>query len=160
MGVNENLSNALGIEHSPATEVVPETKTEILPREDHLPIVVEEVESNPDHTLPVDAAEDYRLARDVLRKLIKKGSDAIDDVHRLADQQESSRGYEVLATMLKTVAETTKDLYDLQKKTKELSGYDTKKDRLDETNITVDKAVFVGTTADLLKQIKGKKEEE
>jgi hypothetical protein len=54
---------------------------------------------------------------------------------------------------MKTVAETTKDLFDLQKRKKDLAGGNEKK--LDETAITIDKAVFVGTTAELLKKVKG-----
>ena len=72
----------------------------------------------------------------------------------LAKESESPRAYEVLATMMRTVADTTKDLYDLQKKTKELSGQ-----KKDDPTVNVDKAIFVGTTADLLKQIKEKKDE-
>jgi hypothetical protein len=56
---------------------------------------------------------------------------------------------------MKTIADITKDLYDLQKKNQDLRG--TKKE--DKTNVTVEKAVFVGTTADLLKQMKEKKNE-
>ena len=60
-----------------------------------------------------------------------------------------------MATLMKTVADTTKDLFDLQKKTKDLKGGDDNK-KLDETNVTIDKAVFVGTTAELLHQLKNR----
>jgi hypothetical protein len=58
---------------------------------------------------------------------------------------------------MKTVSDATKDLYDLQKKTKELKKMDGVEKPAD--NITVEKAVFVGSTADLLKKIKEKKDE-
>jgi hypothetical protein len=132
----KTLSDALGIEHE--MEVIPPVKKQE---------VISAIEDQPDRE------EDYKLARKTFRGLINQGNDAIDGITELAKQSESPRAYEVLATLMKTVAETTKDLYDLQKKTKELLSNSNDK-KLDETNITVDKAVFVGTTAELLKQIK------
>ena len=155
MGINESLSNTLNIDHVSANV---SSKEIINVEEKDLTKIPKEETAIPTEGLGNDAAEDYQLSRNVLRNLIQKGNAAIEDVHRLADQQESARGYEVLSTLIKTVAETTKDLYDIQKKTKDLKGYD-KKDKLDETNITVDRAVFVGTTAELLKQIKEKRSE-
>jgi hypothetical protein len=79
----------------------------------------------------------------------------MENLTDLAKESESPRAYEVLATMMRTIADTTKDLYDLQKKTKDLKGENKK----DQPNVTVEKAVFVGTTADLLRQVKEKKDE-
>ena len=134
--VNQSLSNALGIAFEPA-------KQEIL-----LPEVVEEKSTD----LP-DQAEDYRLARKTFRSLIDKGNSAIEDLTDLARQSESPRAYEVLATLMKTVGDTTKDLYDLQKKTKDLMKEDKSRPQ-DEQRINVEKAVFVGSTAELLKKVK------
>ena len=134
--VNQSLSNALGIAFEPA-------KQEILP-----PEIVEEKSTD----LP-DQAEDYRLARKTFRSLIDKGNSAIEDLTDLARQSESPRAYEVLATLMKTVGDTTKDLYDLQKKTKDLMKEDKSRPQ-DEQRINVEKAVFVGSTAELLKKIK------
>lgn len=133
---NESLSQALGIEAI-------ENKVEILP-----PVVVEEKSTD----LP-DQAEDYRLARKTFRSLIDKGNSAIEDLTDLARQSESPRAYEVLATLMKTVGDTTKDLYDLQKKTKDLMKEDKSRPQ-DEQRINVEKAVFVGSTAELLKKVK------
>jgi hypothetical protein len=134
--VNQSLSNALGIAFEPA-------KQEILP-----PEIVEEKSTD----LP-DQAEDYRLARKTFRSLIDKGNSAIEDLTDLARQSESPRAYEVLATLMKTVGDTTKDLYDLQKKTKDLMKEDKSRPQ-DEQRINVEKAVFVGSTAELLKKVK------
>jgi hypothetical protein len=102
-----------------------------------------------------DADADYNLSRRTFRSLIEKGNAAMENLTDLAKESESPRAYEVLATTMKTIADITKDLYDLQKKNKDLHG--TKKD--EKPNVTVEKAVFVGTTADLLKQMKEKKNE-
>ena len=129
----KTLSDELGIEHNlpevrkPVAEIVP-------------------VETSAGQ----DQDEDYKLSRKTFRGLINKGSQAIEDMTDLARESESPRAYEVLATLIKTVSDTTKDLYDLQKKTKDLKEDDKK----DEPMINVEKAVFVGNPAEMLKRIK------
>ena len=139
MKTSESLSKALGIEHE--VEILPPLKQEVA--------VIEE----PAAVGSVDLQEDYTLARSTFRQLINRGNDAIEGISDLAKESESPRAYEVMATLMRTVADTTKDLYDLQKKTKDLLTNNGSK-KLDETNITVDKAVFVGTTAELLRKVK------
>jgi len=146
MGIENNLSKALDIDH-----VVPkeEPKQEIVTYE-------------PINTGLTDQEEDYLLARKVLRNLIEKGTDAIDEISTIARQNESARGFEVVSTLIKTVGDTTKDLYNLQKMTKDLKGPDPSADpRVKNTeSINVEQAVFVGSAAELLSAIKKKKEED
>ena len=136
--MDKNLSDALGIEHT--KEIVPQASTE----------VVEYIEQ-PEMS---DQEADYRLARSVLRNLIVKGNEAIDEISEIAKQNESARGYEVVSTLIKTVADTTKDLYNVQKMTKDLKGpdpdSDPRKKTSDAGNINVEQAVFVGSAAELL----------
>ena len=140
--VDKALAKSLGIEVKKTDiEIIqPERKTEIVEAQQDLP----------------DLEADYQLSRHTFRELIRKGNLAMEDMTSLARESESPRAYEVLATMMKTIADTTKDLYDLQKKTKEL-----KQDKASPTdgNITVEKAVFVGSPADIIDQIKAKKNE-
>ena len=131
---SESLSEALGIEN----------KVEILPPEEKTELVSVD--------LP-DQETDYQLSRNTFRELIRKGNVAIDDMQELARQSEHPRTYEVFATMIKTIADVTKDLYDLQKKTKDLKEIRGKPTQ-PEGAVSVEKAVFIGTTADLLKQVK------
>ena len=144
MGVEKNLSDALGIDH----ETPAATKQEIMP-----------YEPPQAHS---DAEEDYLLARKVLRNLIEKGNNAIEEISQIARQQESARGFEVVSTLIKTVGETTKDLYNLQKMTKDLKGPDPESDprKKNTESINVEQAVFVGSAAELLSAIKKKKEED
>lgn len=135
MKIHETLSDALGIEH----EV--------------LPAVVQPVVQEPIMENQVDQEEDYRLARKTFRQLINKGNDAIEGISDLAKESESPRAYEVMATLMKTVADTTKDLYALQKMTKDLKAEDKARPQ-EEQRINVEKAVFVGSTAELLRQVK------
>jgi hypothetical protein len=140
--MSEKLASALGIEN--AVTIVEEPKQEIVVP----PVKIPSEE---------DQKEDYTLARNTFRDIIRKGNQAIDGINTLAQQSESPRAYEVMATLMKTVAETTKDLYDLQKKTKDLKSDDKMRPQ-EEQRINVEKAVFVGSPSELLKQIKEKKD--
>jgi hypothetical protein len=141
MKSNDALSEALGIEN--AVEIIPPQKKE------------QEIIVNTPHE-DNDAEADYNLSRRTFRDLINKGNQAMESLTDLAKESESPRAYEVLATMMKTIADTTKDLYDLQKKTKDLKG----EKKAEGPSVTVEKAVFVGTTAELLKQMKQEKSSE
>lgn len=138
--LNKALSETFGIEYIPDTSlpvVIKEAKKEVL----------EEVIALSD-----DTTSDYELARKTLRDLIKKGNAAIDDIHEVAKADETARSYEVLGGLIKTVAETTSDLYDIHKKTKELKDMDYR--RRGSSDVNIDKAVFVGTTSELLDKLK------
>ena len=140
---HDALSEALGIENNKQLEVIENS--------DNTPVVLET------EKVPGDIEQDYALSRRTFRDLIDKGNSAIEGITDLAKESESPRAYEVLATLIKTVADTTKDLYDLQKKTKDLK---TEEKKVAEASVTnIDKAVFVGSTSDLLKQIKDKENE-
>lgn len=138
---HDALSEALGIEND--VEIIPPQKKE------------QEIIVNTPHE-DNDAEADYNLSRRTFRDLINKGNQAVESLTDLAKESESPRAYEVLATMMKTIADTTKDLYDLQKKTKDLRG----ENKREETTVNVEKAVFVGSPSDLLKKIKEEKSSE
>jgi hypothetical protein len=96
----------------------------------------------------VDSDTDY--ARKNIRNLIDKGNVAVDNLLQVSKESEHPRAYEVVAGLMKTMADLNKDLLELQKRRKDL------KPQLENTggNITVEKAVFIGSTAELLKQIR------
>jgi Terminase DNA packaging enzyme len=145
MGVEKNLSDALGIEHLPV--VKDETPSEVITYDE--PSVNE------------DGDEDYRLVRNTLRNLIEKGNDALEDISTIARQNESARGFEVVANLIKTVGETSKDLYNLQKMKRDLKDPDPATDprKKSADSINVEQAVFVGSAAELLSAIKKQKED-
>jgi hypothetical protein len=151
MGVEKNLSDALGIEYVPAKEV------EVITGEVGKEIVT--YDPSPDLT---DEDEDYILVRKTLRNLIVKGNDAIEEIAAIARQNESARGFEVVSNLIKTVGETSKDLYALQKTKKDLKDPNPDSDprkKNAESNINVEQAVFVGSAAELLSAIKKQKED-
>lgn len=91
---------------------------------------------------------DYEFVRDNMKELIAKGSSALEDLLFLAKQSENPRTYEVLSTLLKTIGEQNKDLIDIQAKIKGKKKDDTP------SNMSIQKALFVGSTAELLKGLK------
>ena len=97
---------------------------------------------------------DYEYARNNLYDIIDKGTSALEDMVDIARQSESPRAFEVVTNLIKTLAETNKDLLELAKKQKEL---DKKEDSGDPR--TVNNNLFVGSSAELLKMIKDKSNE-
>ena len=95
-----------------------------------------------------DVSADYKYSRENFYNLVERGQDAIDGILELAKESEHPRTYEVAGQLLKTNADNAEKLVNLQttkKKVKESSG---------PKNVT--NALFVGSTAELQKLIKGK----
>ena len=97
----------------------------------------------------VDIEKDYEYTRANLYSLIEKGQEAINGIMELAGEGGSPRAYEVAGQLIKSVADTTDKLADLQKKIKDLEE-DGKKSTGNVTN----NAVFVGSTSELQKMLK------
>jgi hypothetical protein len=68
----------------------------------------------------------------------------------LAGEGGSPRAYEVAGQLIKSVADTTDKLIDLQKKLKDVEDESIKTTN----NVTNNNAVFVGSTTDLQKMLK------
>ena len=94
--------------------------------------------------------DDYEYARKNLRSLIDNGKDVMENLSFLAKEGESPRTYEVLGQLIKTLAERNKDLLDIAKKKKDIQ-----QEKGGEQPTHVTNALFVGSTAELQKLIKG-----
>jgi len=113
------------------------------------------VESKPMKPVPPkeerdDIKKDYEYTRANLYSLIEKGQEAINGIMELAGESASPRAYEVAGQLIKSVADTTDKLADLQKKVKDLEEDNTKKGPNNVTN----NALFVGSTSELSKLLK------
>ena len=97
-----------------------------------------------------DIEKDYEYQRDNFYNLVEKGSAAIDGILELAKESEHPRTYEVAGNLIKQVAEVTEKLGDLQEKMRRLKEVPNTAPK----NVT--NALFVGSTAELQKMIKGK----
>ena len=127
----EDLDKALNIE-SNIIEVKPSTS--------HIDIIPKQVD---------DIQKDYEYTRVNLYSLIEKGQEAINGIMELAGEGGSPRAYEVAGQLIKSVADTTDKLIDLQKKLKDVQENNTKI-----SNNVTNNAVFVGSTSELSKLLK------
>lgn len=126
--LNEKLSEALNIE-----SIELETTTEIVEVKDSV-------------------EDDAEFARQNIRSLIAKGNDAASHIVEIAKQSEHPRAFEVAAGMLKNLADMNKDLLEIQKRKQDLQPK-----QITQQNINVDKAVFIGSTSELIKQLRNEK---
>ena len=99
-----------------------------------------------------DVDADYKYQRDNFYNLIEKGQNAIEGILNVAKESDHPRGYEVAGNLIKQVAEVTEKLGDLQEKMKKLKEVPNSAPK----NVT--NALFVGSTAELQKMLKGKTE--
>lgn len=117
---------------------------------DYIPAVKEENKSVTIHEPDGSVANpDADYSRSNYYNLIERGNEALDGILEVAKESQHPRAYEVAANMIKNLSDVTEKLMILQKQQRELQPKDAAP-----TNINVDKAVFVGSTADLLKKLK------
>ena len=127
----ESIDNALNISDA---EIVP-SKKPVLKKEEV--VKVNEID------------KDYDYTRGNLYSLIEKGQEAINGIMEVAGERASPRAYEVAGQLIKSDADTTDKLLDLQKKVK-----DVKEENGSTTNNVTNNALFVGSTSDLSKILK------
>jgi heterodisulfide reductase subunit C len=96
-----------------------------------------------------DLEKDYQESRKTLKTLITKGNDAIDHLLGIATETEHPRAFEVVATLIKNTAEANEKLLMMQKTMRELKNIKSR-----DSNLNVDKAIFVGSTSELSKLVK------
>ena len=125
------LDNVLGI-----TDVVETTTSEVT-----LPQV-----KKPDE----ESDNDYKYQRENFYRLVERGQDAIDGILELAKESEHPRSYEVAGQLIKNVADVTEKLGELQLKMQKLKEVPNNAPK----NVT--NALFVGSTSELQKMLKGK----
>ena len=96
-----------------------------------------------------DVTKDYDYTRANLYSLIEKGQETLNGIMELAGESASPRAYEVAGQLIKSVADTTDKLMDLQKKVK-----DVEEEKSKTTNNVTNNALFVGSTSELSKILK------
>jgi hypothetical protein len=99
-----------------------------------------------------DIETDFNIARTNINSLLQKGNTAVDNLLNVAKETEHPRAYEVAANLIKTLADLNKDLLDIQKKRKELNNNQPTSEKT-----VIDKAVFIGSTAEMVKLIRSSK---
>ena len=128
--LNENLSDLFDVE-----------PIQIVEQKSTVPMVI-------DHDDPV--VSDAQFARENIRELISKGNSAIDQLLLVARDTEHPRAYEVAAGLIKNLGDLNKDLLEIQKRKRDLAP----KESTQSNGLSIDKAVFVGSTTELVKFLK------
>ena len=126
----ESIDKALNISEP---DVVPVKKES--PKKDNI-VKINEIE------------KDYEYTRANLYSIIEKGQEAINGIMEVAGESASPRAYEVAGQLIKSVADTTDKLMDLQKKLRDVNEDSPK------TNNVTNNALFVGSTSELSKMLK------
>ena len=112
-------------------------------------IIKEQKRKNQIQKLTDDVSKDYDYTRGNLYSLIEKGQEAINGIMEVAGETASPRAYEVAGQLIKSVADSTDKLMDLQKKVKEIE-----EDNPKTQNTVTNNALFVGSTSELSKMLK------
>ena len=119
------------------------------PVQEILPDVVEErTKFGTPARLEDDLDQDYEESRKTIKELVNKGNQAIDHLLAIASESEHPRAFEVVATLIKNTADANEKLMTMQKAVRDMKNIKQKSD------VTVDKAIFIGSTSELSKLIK------
>ena len=101
--------------------------------------------------LKSDLVDAYEQSKDNLQELIDNGKEAMEELLAIAKEGQHPRAYEVYGTLLKNMVDANKELLSIQKQMRDMDG------KKNEGGTKIDKAaIFVGSTAELSKLIKGK----
>jgi len=118
------------------------TALEVLPPEEDNNVSVDTVERH------VHQDQDYDYVRNNLQDIIESGGEALNGILELAKESDHPRAWEVVGQIMRQLAETNKDLIELQKDMKKI------KDEESVKKVTQN-AIFMGSTADLQKFLRG-----
>ena len=130
----EKINELLGIADKAVASTKTQTATVI-----HRPQTKEEDE------------DDCKYSRENLYHIIERGQDALSGILQVAQETDHPRAYEVAGQLLKTNAENTEKLVNLQTTKKKL------KEAAQPQRVTNNNSLFVGSTQELQQLIKNKK---
>ena len=134
--LNKNLADIFDI--SP----IPEERKEKLP--------TVSVKYN-DSDLKQDLTDAYQQSKENLQGIIDQGKEAMEDILEIAKAGQHPRAFEVYGTLLKNMVDANKELLNIQKQMRDMD-----EDKKKQSGTTIDKAIFVGSTNELNKLLKGK----
>jgi len=95
---------------------------------------------------------DFQYARENLYDIIEKGRDAMEELLEIAKAEESPRAFEVFGQLLKNMTDTQEKLLELHRKKQIIENDGERQEVTKAQNVT--NALFVGSTAELLKLVK------
>jgi|14_taG_2_1085336.scaffolds.fasta_scaffold01843_9 hypothetical protein len=168
---HDPLSDALGVDNK---IVVPEEKTAVVKRKtlpepqlfNDAPVdnnnTSEEITIVPEEESIRDAKKDYAMVRGRLHQLAETGQEALEGILQVAQESEHPRAYEVVAQLIKTLADNSKQLMELHHDTQDLEdkknakrdkGKKTEEASTENSSNVTNNSIFVGSTAELQKML-------
>ena len=101
--------------------------------------------------------KDFEVVRTNLYDIISKGQQAIEGILHVASEGDSPRAYEVVSQLIKSVSDANKDLLQLHKELKQIKQESNSGNQ--SAGTITNQSIFVGSTTDLQKLLKGKVQE-
>lgn len=95
-----------------------------------------------------ELTDDFNLARNSLRSALTNATDLIEDSIQLAKELDKPSAYDAAANLFRTISDLSKDLIEIHNKRAVRKGQIVPENGGD--NTTVNNAMFVGTTSDLM----------
>lgn len=129
---DDKLANALGITPMPPTITVPAKRRD------------------------VDSDEQFSEVQANIRNAADVGEMALQELAQIASASQHPRAFEVVSTMIGQIVSANKQLLEIEKLKLEIEKE--KNGGQPEEAKVVNNNLFVGSTAELLEQLKGKKE--
>lgn len=111
------------------------------------PIVAEEESENAVEEI------DFDYVRSNQFEIIEAGKEALNGALELAKMSENARSYEVVGTLMKSLADINKQLLEVHELKKKIKTEKSKEESAQTVNNTQNNIIFQGSTADLLKQL-------
>jgi hypothetical protein len=125
-------------------DISPKTELPVVPKKE-TPVAIS------DSNLEEDLTDAYEQTKTNLQDLIDQGKEAMEEILQIAKAGQHPRAFEVYGTLLKNVVDANKELLIVQKQMREMN-----KQNQPSGATHIDKAIFVGSTSELNKLIKGK----
>ena len=136
--LNKNLSEVFDI------EPLKETKEKKLP-------VLQQTYNDTD--MKQDLTDAYQQSKENLQGIIDQGKEAMEEILNIAKTGQHPRAFEVYGTLLKNMVDANKELLAIQKQMRDM---DENAKKASNNGPNIDKAIFVGSTSELSKLLKGK----
>jgi len=96
-----------------------------------------------------DLTDAYQQSKENLQEIIDQGKEAMEEILNIAIAGQHPRAFEVYGTLLKNMVDANKELLNIQKTMRDM-------DKKKEGDTKIDKAIFVGSTAELNKFLNNK----
>jgi uncharacterized protein YicC (UPF0701 family) len=119
-------------------------------QEEKKPLVPVTKEPTDSIDLKTDLVDAYEQSKSNLQDIIEQGKDAMEEILHIAKAGQHPRAFEVYGTLLKNMVEANDRLLKMQKEMREMDG------KKRESDTKINNALFVGSTAELSKFLKGK----